>query len=151
MVQGLDQYQLRDFEAITRHVALVAVVYSLLPRAQYDRDLLKRLQCHVEARLDDSPASKRRMTQAQALFRPGGLHQCVARAGNTAEAGHGSVAARGCLLSRWLLLVRTVDALARTRRVMRQERCSLFLNGEPRKQAKNAQFAWFYVTAKVEY
>lgn len=68
MVQGLDQYQLRDFEAIYRHVALVAVVYSLLRRAQYDRDLLNRLQRHVEASLDDSPASKRRTTQAQALW-----------------------------------------------------------------------------------
>ena len=66
--EGLDQYQLRDFEAIYRHVALVAVVYSLLRRAQHDRDLLKRLQCHVEASLDDSPASKRRTTQAQALW-----------------------------------------------------------------------------------
>jgi hypothetical protein len=66
--EGLDQYQLRDFEAIYRHVALVAVVYSLLRRAQHDRDLLKRLQRHVEASLDDSPASKRRTTQAQALW-----------------------------------------------------------------------------------
>lgn len=41
--EGLDQYQVRDFGAIYRHIALVAVVYSLLRRAQHDRDLLMRL------------------------------------------------------------------------------------------------------------
>lgn len=66
--EGLDQYQLRDFEAILRHIALVAVVYSLLRRAQYDRDLLNRLQCQIETELDGSLAAKRRQTQAQALW-----------------------------------------------------------------------------------
>jgi hypothetical protein len=34
--EGLDQYQLRVFKAVERHVALVAVVYSLLRAAQQD-------------------------------------------------------------------------------------------------------------------
>ena len=34
--EGLDQYQLRSFSAIQRHVALVAVVYSMLRAAQHD-------------------------------------------------------------------------------------------------------------------
>jgi hypothetical protein len=34
--EGLDQYQLRSFGAIKRHVALVAVVYSMLRAAQHD-------------------------------------------------------------------------------------------------------------------
>jgi hypothetical protein len=42
--EGLDQYQLRDFRAIQRHIALVAVVYSLLRAAQHDPDLRARLQ-----------------------------------------------------------------------------------------------------------
>ena len=37
--EGLDQYQLREFGAIQRHVALVVVVYSLLRAAQHDPDL----------------------------------------------------------------------------------------------------------------
>jgi len=36
--EGLNQYQLRDFGGIERHVALVAVVYSLLRAAQHDPD-----------------------------------------------------------------------------------------------------------------
>ena len=39
--EGLDQSQLRDFGAIEKHVALVAVVYSLLRAAQHDPAL-----CH---------------------------------------------------------------------------------------------------------
>ncbi|MFB3133301.1 MAG: hypothetical protein ACE10K_12340 [Rhodothermales bacterium] len=44
---GLDQYQLRDFAAIIRHIALVAVVYNLLRAAQQDKALLQRLQGQV--------------------------------------------------------------------------------------------------------
>jgi hypothetical protein len=66
--EGLDQYQLRDFEAIERHVALVAVVYSLLRAAQHDRDLRELLQRQLKVRLDGSVASWRRATQAHALW-----------------------------------------------------------------------------------
>jgi hypothetical protein len=65
---GLDQYQLRDFEAISRHVALVAVTYSLLRAAQHDESLLHKLQRHVQTQLDGSAGSWRRNTQAQALW-----------------------------------------------------------------------------------
>jgi len=66
--EGLDQYQLRDFEAIERHVALVAVVYSLLRAAQHDSDLHELLQRQLKVKLDGSVASWRRVTQAQALW-----------------------------------------------------------------------------------
>ncbi len=65
---GLDQYQVRDFEAISRHVALVAVTYSLLRAAQQDAALLHKLQRHVQTQLDGSAGSWRRNTQAQALW-----------------------------------------------------------------------------------
>ena len=65
---GLDQYQVRDFEAISRHIALVAVTYSLLRAAQHDKTLLHKLQRHVQTRLDGSAGSWRRNTQAQALW-----------------------------------------------------------------------------------
>jgi hypothetical protein len=34
--EGLDQYQVRDFQAISRHIGLVAVTYSLLRAAPHD-------------------------------------------------------------------------------------------------------------------
>jgi len=66
--EGLDQYQLRDFDAIQRHVALVAVVYSLLRAAQLDPDLHRKLQRQLKITLDGSPAAWRRFTIAQSLW-----------------------------------------------------------------------------------
>jgi hypothetical protein len=66
--EGLDQYQLREFDAIKRHVAFVAVVYSLLRAAQYDQDLQTKLQRQLKVNLDGCPADWRRATQAQCLW-----------------------------------------------------------------------------------
>jgi len=66
--EGLDAYQLRDFGAIQRHVALVAVVYSLLRAAQHDPDLRDRLQRQLKVKFDGNPAAWRRATQAQSLW-----------------------------------------------------------------------------------
>jgi hypothetical protein len=66
--EGLDQYQVRDFEAISRHIALVAVTYSLLRAAQHDEALLHKLQRHVQTTRDGSAGSWRRNTQAQPLW-----------------------------------------------------------------------------------
>jgi hypothetical protein len=65
---GLDQYQVRDFHAISRHIALVAVTYSLLRAAQHDHALLHTLQQQIKMKLDGSAGSCRRHTQAQALW-----------------------------------------------------------------------------------
>lgn len=66
--EGLDQYQLRSFSAIQRHVALVAVVYSLLRAAQHDPDLHEQLQRQLKVQLEGNPASWRRAAQAQSLW-----------------------------------------------------------------------------------
>jgi hypothetical protein len=66
--EGLDQYQLRDFQAIERHIALVATVYSLLRAAQHDPALSKKLQRQLKFDLEGSPAFWRRTTQAQSLW-----------------------------------------------------------------------------------
>jgi len=66
--EGLDQYQLRDFSAIQRHVALVAVVYSLLRAAQHDSDLREQLQRQLKVKFEGHPAAWRRATQAQSLW-----------------------------------------------------------------------------------
>jgi hypothetical protein len=58
----------RDFEAISRHVALVAVTYRLRRAAQHETSLLHKLQRHVQTQLDGSAGSWRRHTQAQALW-----------------------------------------------------------------------------------
>lgn len=66
--EGLDQYQLRDFSGIQRHVALVAVVYSLLRAAQHDPILQEKLQRQLKIQLAGGPANWRRATQAQSLW-----------------------------------------------------------------------------------
>lgn len=66
--EGLDQYQLRDFSAIQRHVAFVAVVYSLLRAAQHDPDLRNQLQRELHVLVEGSPASWRRAMQAYCLW-----------------------------------------------------------------------------------
>lgn len=65
---GLDQYQVRDFTAIQRHVALVAVVYCLLRTAQHDQALHHKLQCELKFELEGSAPFWRRATQAQSLW-----------------------------------------------------------------------------------
>lgn len=65
---GLDQYQVRDFQAIYRHIAFVAVTYSLLRAARHDHALLHTLQQQIKTTLDGSAGSCRRQTQAQALW-----------------------------------------------------------------------------------
>ena len=66
--EGLDQYQLRDFEAIERHVALVAVVYSLLRAAQHDTVLQQKLQSELKFELEGSVPFWRRVSQAHSLW-----------------------------------------------------------------------------------
>jgi hypothetical protein len=67
-VEGLDQYQVRDFQAVTRHVGLVAVTYSLLRAAPHDPALKHKLQRQLKFNLDDSAPAWRRATQAQSLW-----------------------------------------------------------------------------------
>jgi hypothetical protein len=67
--EGLDQYQVRDWQAIERHIGLVAVVYSLLRAAQHDLPLQHTLQRQLKLDLDEgSNAFWRRVTQAQSLW-----------------------------------------------------------------------------------
>ena len=66
--EGLDQYQLRDFQAIERHIALVATVYSLLRAAQHDPALRNKLQRQLKLDLEGSAAFWRRATQTQCLW-----------------------------------------------------------------------------------
>jgi len=67
--EGLDQYQVRDFQAIERHIGLVAVVYSLLRAAQHDPPLQHTLQRQLKLDLDEgSVAFWRRVTQTQSLW-----------------------------------------------------------------------------------
>jgi DDE superfamily endonuclease len=66
--EGLDQYQVRDWQAIERHIGLVAVVYSLLRAAQHDPALRNKLQRQLKLDLEGSAAFWRRATQAQSLW-----------------------------------------------------------------------------------
>ena len=65
---GLEQDQVRDLQARSRPLALVAVTYSLLRAAQHDHARLHTLQQQIKTRLDGSAGSCRRHPQAQALW-----------------------------------------------------------------------------------
>lgn len=65
---GLDQYQVRDFQAIERQIGLVAVVYSLLRAAQHDPVLQHKLQRQLKLDLEGSVPFWQRATQAQCLW-----------------------------------------------------------------------------------
>lgn len=71
--EGLDQYQVGDFQAVTCHVGLVAVAYSLLRAAPHDSALQHKLQRQLKYNLDDSAPAWRRATQAQSLWSLGSL------------------------------------------------------------------------------
>jgi hypothetical protein len=66
--EGLDKYQVRDFRATSRHVGLVAVIYSLLRATPHDEVLLHKLQRQLEMELEGSAPFWRRATQAQSLW-----------------------------------------------------------------------------------
>ncbi len=66
--EGLDQYQMRDFIAIEKHIAFVALVYSILQHARHDDVLLQNLQSQLEQNIEGSLAYWRRTTQAQVLW-----------------------------------------------------------------------------------
>jgi hypothetical protein len=66
--EGLDQYQLRDFEGISRHIALVTVVYSLLRAAQQDTVLRDNLQRQLKSILEGTVPFWRRATEAENLW-----------------------------------------------------------------------------------
>jgi hypothetical protein len=66
--EGLDKYQVRDLQAISRHIGLVAVAYSLLRAAPHDEALLHKLQRQLEMELEGSTPFWRRVTQAQSLW-----------------------------------------------------------------------------------
>lgn len=71
--EGLDQYQVRDFQAISRHIGLVAVTYSLLRAAPHDLTLKHKLQRQLKYDLDDSVPAWRRASRAQSLWSLGSL------------------------------------------------------------------------------
>jgi hypothetical protein len=66
--EGLDNYQVRDFQAIARHIGLVAVAYSLLRATPHDEALLHKLQRQLELDLEGSTPFWRRVSQAQSLW-----------------------------------------------------------------------------------
>ena len=66
--EGLDQYQVRDFQAISKHIGLVAVTYSLLRATPHDHALLHKLQRHLKYDLEGSLPFWRRTAQAQSLW-----------------------------------------------------------------------------------
>lgn len=70
--EGLDQYQIRGFTAIYKHIALISLVYSLLHAARYDLNLVSKLQQQLQQSADEllngSVAHWRRVVKAQSFM-----------------------------------------------------------------------------------
>ena len=66
--EGLEQYQVREFESIYKHIAFVALTYSMLQRARFDADLVAKLQQALDQNIQGSLAYWRRVLRAHALM-----------------------------------------------------------------------------------
>lgn len=67
--EGLAKYQLRDFEAIKKHIALVITAYSYLQRFRFDQELLQQLQWKPKlSEIDNSLRFWRRVLNYEALI-----------------------------------------------------------------------------------
>ena len=67
--EGLNKYQTRNFKAIEKHIAMVAVVYSILQHSRHDSVLLNNLREQLDIKnIEGSLAFWRRAAQAQALW-----------------------------------------------------------------------------------
>jgi len=65
--EGLDQYQVRHFDALHKHIACVCVAYSMLKRVQFEPELLNKLTWNP-AQKQGSLAFWRRVMTANALM-----------------------------------------------------------------------------------
>ena len=65
--EGLEQYQVRGFEAIHKHIAFIALAYSMLQRARFDTALADRLQKELDQKVQGSLAFWRRALKAHAF------------------------------------------------------------------------------------
>ncbi|MEK7253117.1 MAG: hypothetical protein AAB316_00100, partial [Bacteroidota bacterium] len=83
--EGLDKYQLRQFEGVKKHIALVCVVYSMLKRVQFDQEFLHKLQWKPEEK-SGSLAFWRRVMTADALM--GLIAYLLKELGNEADWSH---------------------------------------------------------------
>jgi len=66
--EGLNQYQIRNFKGIYKHIAFVALTYSLLKYAQHDQTFLDYLQTQLETKIEPTLPFFRRTIQAQCLW-----------------------------------------------------------------------------------
>ncbi len=65
--EGLDQYQVRNFEAIQSYIAFVVVTYSMLQCASHDDVLLSSIRQRLQTKTDSTLPFLRRLMQAEAL------------------------------------------------------------------------------------
>lgn len=59
--EGLDKYQVRQFDAVIKHIACVCVTYSMLKRAQFDQEFLNKLQWKPNNKIFSLPLFRRVM------------------------------------------------------------------------------------------
>jgi hypothetical protein len=66
--EGLDKYQLRDFEAIKTHIALVSTAFTMLKRAAHDDELLSVFRKRLQIESNGTLPLLRRLLQLEGLM-----------------------------------------------------------------------------------
>lgn len=73
-VEGLEQYQARNYKAIQTHIALIAVAFSMLKFLMHDDDLLSNLQRRLQTESGLTLPFLRRLFSAEGFFN---LLECI--------------------------------------------------------------------------
>jgi DDE superfamily endonuclease len=66
--EGLDKYQVRNFEAIESHIAFVSVAYTMLKCALHDQELLSKFRQRLPIGSDGTLPLLRRLMQLEGLM-----------------------------------------------------------------------------------
>lgn len=66
--EGLEEYQVRNFEAVQTHIAFVAVAYCMLKCTAHDGALLSSIQQRLQTKADGTLPFLRRLMKAEGLL-----------------------------------------------------------------------------------
>ena len=66
--EGLDKYQLRNFEAIQSHIAFVSTAYTMLKCALHDDELLSKFRQRLPTESNGTLPMLRRLMQLEGLM-----------------------------------------------------------------------------------
>jgi len=67
--EGLDKYQLRDFNAVKAHIEFVSVAYTILKRALRDDAFMSKLRTKLEKEFSETSPGLRNVIEVKSLMK----------------------------------------------------------------------------------